>query len=458
MFGRSIVVQALQNQHYIDTTKGFPAGYHATISHLKRILPVTPSPRKKRIPRLSYTDNRNTGYFVSYRGPDGKPRKHKFGKVPRSEAVDAYEKWLAAHLQGVTPAPVKRGPRKLLEQISEPKSRGVTANILPGSLLQISSNFLTHEESRIRPEERERRPNTITQKQFNTRKHFVEDFLAFLNRQHGNGAVGRMKLADLVMEDVEAYNRLLVDSDFSDSQVRKRLQCIQGLIKRAGRPENGQQLLTWNWDSKDPCHGRRDQQIQIPTLEQMKLVLRECDDQRTAQVWLAIGCGFGQRDLSVIRVGDIDAISYDLRRPKTGLDRYGDTPRMVWVSLQRYLAKVPRPDGELIFLTERKRPLVHGNGSDSIQQWWARLRDSLGDAGKGLPGFYVLRTIGATEFGSRPGCSISAMRRWLGHSVSSAVADRYMRPVSPQTRAVVEWVRKALASGRADLSLPRQAK
>ena len=56
----------------------------------------------------------------------------------------------------------------------------------------------------------------------------------------------------------------------------------------------------------------------------------------------------------------------------------------------------------------------------------------------------MLRHLGATEFGSRLGCWIVAMKRWLGHSASSKMADPYMKPVSPEDREVVEWVRKRL--------------
>ena len=410
------------------------------------------SHRKKRIPQLSYTENRGTGYYVSYRDPEtDQPRKHRFGKIPRSQAIEQYQNWLAAHLKGETTPPIKRGPKKLVEQIGQKqKHETVNADIILGSLLQVCSNFLIYELSRIRAADGPRTQNTISQKQFNTRKQFAQEFMQFLNTRYGAGTVGRMKLAELAMEDIEGFNKMLVDSDFSDSQVRKRMQCIKSIIDRAGRPENGRQLLPWNWNSRDAYHGRPDKPIALPTLKQLKLVLRECDNQRTAMVWLGIGCGFGQRDLAAIRVGDIDGTSYDLRRPKTGIDRYGDTPKLVWNVVRQYLTSVPRSDGELMFLTQRGQPLVH-NDSDSVEQWWTRLRDSLGDVGAGLNGFYALRHLGATEFGSRPGCSIGDMRRWLGHSVSSSVADRYMRPVSPQTRAVVDWVRKCLQTGKADL-------
>jgi hypothetical protein len=125
---------------------------------------------------------------------------------------------------------------------------------------------------------------------------------------------------------------------------------------------------------------------------------------------------------------------------------------MVWDSLQKHLAEAKRRDGSRVFLTEREMPLVHDN-TDSVVLWWTKLRKKLDQDGEGLGGFYILRHLGATEFGSRNGCSIGAMRRWLGHSASSQMADIYMKPVSPENRAVVEWVRECLRTGKAELRI-----
>ncbi len=244
-----------------------------------------------------------------------------------------------------------------------------------------------------------------------------------------------MKLADLNMEDVEAYNRLLVEAAFSASQVSKRLQVVKAMIDRAGRPEHGWQLLARNWDSRDVAHGRPAEPRTLPALKQLELVLARCDRQKTAMVWMAIGCGFGQRDLAAVRIGRFDEQGYDLRRGKTGIERYGETPKMVWGTLQNHLADISRPEGERVFLTRKGMPLVHDKG-DSVTLWWTKLRAKLGDDGEGLGGFYTLRHLGATEFGSRAGCSIGAMKRWLGHSASSQVADVYNRS---HRRSVRSW-------------------
>ncbi|MCA9176051.1 MAG: site-specific integrase, partial [Planctomycetales bacterium] len=163
--------------------------------------------------------------------------------------------------------------------------------------------------------------------------------------------------------------------------------------------------------------------------------------------WMGIGLGFGQSDISNVRVGQIDEKGYDLRRRKTGIERFGETPPGVWEAIEEYLADTPRPDGELLFVTKNGKPVVHTR-SDGVLQWWQRLRESIGETKDTLGGFYTLRHLGATEYGSRSGCSIVAMKQWLGHSASSAMADRYMKPVPPEHRKLIEWVRSELTGRR----------
>jgi integrase len=266
-----------------------------------------------------------------------------------------------------------------------------------------------------------------------------------------------MMLADLSMEDVEEYNRAIVQAGYSSSQVTKRLQFVRAIIDRAGRPEHGGQVLSWNWNSRDVLHGKPAKKRQLPTLPQLKLVLKECGLREAALVWMAIGCGFGQRDLAAVRVGQVDKKSYDLRRGKTGIERYGETPLMVWNAVQAYLKQSKRSQGDLMFITGKGMPLVHDN-VDAVHQWWSKLIKRLGDSCKGMGGFYTLRHLGATEFGSREGCSIGAMKRWLGHSACSDMADIYMKPVSPENRSTVEWIRSALRTGKADLRMKAKPK
>lgn len=415
--------------------------------------------RKNRVPQLKYTEARNIGWHVSFRDPTtGTPRRHRFGMVSREEAEADYHQWVAPHLRGETPtSKPKRSRRKLDQQIAtpKPKSSGVAAEFVAGSLVHVTSGFLNYEESRVGAEDGVHRQGTITRKTFESRKQFTQEFLQFMNSRYGQGAVGRMMLADLSMQDVEAFNRLLVTANYSSSQVNKRMRLLKAIIDRAGRPEHGTQLLAWNWGSRDVSHGKPAEQRKLLTLTQLKLVLQHCDAQRRAMVWMAIGCGFGQRDLAQVRVEQFDKKSYDLRRSKTGIERYGETPPMVWRAIQDYLRESGRTGNKLMFITENGMPLVHGN-CDSVGLWWTRLRTKLGDDCEGMGGFYTLRHLGATEFGSRAGCSIGEMKRWLGHSASSQVADVYMKPVSPEDRPIIEWVQKCLKSGKAALKIGKK--
>ncbi len=315
--------------------------------------------------------------------------------------------------------------------------------MLSGCLLEVASGFLESEKLRTRSAHEPRRRGTITEPVHRDRKKHIRDFLEFLNAQHGSGAVGKLRLSDLTMEDIESYNRVLVKRGFSDSQVVKRLQLIKAVIDRAGRPEHGKQMLTWNWDSRDVSHGAPPSERMLPTRKQLLRMLRGTDLRGRVMIWLGIGLGFGARDLAAIRVGQIAKDAYDLRRGKTGVERYGITPPRVWHYVSLYQARAKRPTGQILFVTKNGVPLVQST-SNAVTQWWDKLRRRVGESKTTLPGFYTLRHLGATEFGSRPGASISEVRRWLGHAAGSDVADTYMRPVGPEYKDVVLWVRKQL--------------
>ncbi len=162
----------------------------------------------------------------------------------------------------------KRRParRSHLEESSTCKTEAsdVTAEGIEGNLVHIITGFLNYEETRVGANDGVRRKGTITRKTFETRKQFAQEFLQFLNYRYGQGAVARMMLADFTMQDVEAFNRLLVTVDYSSSQVNKRLRLVKAIIDRAGRPEHGSHLLSWNWMSRDVSHGKPAKRRKLP--------------------------------------------------------------------------------------------------------------------------------------------------------------------------------------------------
>lgn len=396
---------------------------------------------RQRIPKLRFTTWRKLGWHVTYR--DRKtdiPRKHLFNIREREREAEArllYHAWILENLGGNDSGkyPTKVQPAKKLR---------LTGKALSGSLLEVASSLKESERLRIRKPDEPRRRGTIAAPVFRDRAKIIRDILEFLNARHGTGAVSRMRLVDLTMDDVEAFNQHVVNAGFSDSQVGKRLQIIKAIIDRAGRPEHGRQMLTWNWDSRDVAHGTPTPERPLPAVSLLKKMLAGADLRGKTMIWLGIGLGLGAKDLAVVHVGQLDKDAYDLRRSKTGVERYGVTPPLVWAYVSKYQTEARRPTGQLLFVTRTGVPLVHPKGN-AVTQWWDKLRTKVGLSKETLPGFYTLRHLGATEFGSRPGTSIGDVKRWLGHSSSSDMADVYMRPVRPEFKKVVEWVRTELS-------------
>lgn len=400
--------------------------------------------RRKRVPKLTFLSSQGVGWCVSYRDPEtGLPTRHRFGireKEREPEAQLLYHAWVLEHLGGDN---VRSYPTKVARK---PKS-APNPKLLSGSLLEIATGLIDSERIRSRKDDAPRRRGTIAPKVFGDRKKQIRDFLTFLNERHGVGAVARMRLVDLSMEDVEAYNQDIAGKGYSASQVAKRLQLVKAIVDRAGRPEHGRQILSWNWNSRDVAHGAPTKERPFPTVQQLRRLLGTADLRGQTMIWLGLGLGLGARDLAAIRVGQITPDRYDLRRGKTGVDRYGETPSIVWAHVFRYQTVEHRKDGQLLFVTRRGVPVVHAN-SNAVTQWWHKLRLKAGESKDTFPGFYTLRHLGATEFGSRPGASIGDVRRWLGHAAGSDMADVYMRPVRPEYQKLINWLRRRLLSER----------
>lgn len=393
---------------------------------------------RQRIPKLRYTSNRGIGWHVSYRDHSTRhSKRHRFGIEERErepEARTRYHAWLVRHLDG-------NNTQAHATNAKPPVGRTGNTKMLSGSILEIASGLIESERTRVRSIGEPRRRGSLAAPVFRDQKKQIRDFLEFLNERHGAGSVSRLRIADLSMEDIEAYNASI--KSFSASQVAKRMQLVKAIIDRSGRPEHGRQVLAWNWDSRDVAHGKSTKEREFPTLNQLRRLLLASDLRGKTMIWLGIGLGLGARDLAVIRAGQISQDQYDLRRPKTGVERYGETPYFVWLYVSKYQVEQKREPGQLLFVTRNGLPLVQYS-SNAVTQWWAKLRARIAKQHETIPGFYTLRHLGATEFGSHRGASIGDVKRWLGHSASSRMADLYMRPVKPEYREIVNWIRNKL--------------
>ncbi|TWT44335.1 hypothetical protein RAS1_07480 [Phycisphaerae bacterium RAS1] len=82
--------------------------------------------------------------------------------------------------------------------------------VLSGSVLENASGLLDAEAARSRKGNEPRRRGTIAAPVFRVSNKQVKDFLVFINGEQRAGAKVRMRLADLKMEDTEAYGRAVV--------------------------------------------------------------------------------------------------------------------------------------------------------------------------------------------------------------------------------------------------------
>lgn len=179
---------------------------------------------RQRIPKRRFTAWRKLGWHVAFGDrATGSPRKHLFNIREREREAEArllYDAWVLEHLgESANQAhPTRDKPRI---------RRAVTSNMLSGSLLEIASGLIESQRARARTDGGPHRRGTITARVFTDRKKHIHDFLEFLNDGHGKGAVSRLRLADLSMEDIEAYNRHIAERGYSASQVAKRIQLVK---------------------------------------------------------------------------------------------------------------------------------------------------------------------------------------------------------------------------------------
>lgn len=104
-------------------------------------------------------------------------------------------------------------------------------------------------------------------------------------------------------------------------------------------------------------------------MKQLQKLLAATELRGKTWIWLGIGLGLGPKDLAVIRVGQITKESYDLRRAKTDVERYGETPPLVWTLVKKYRAAAKRTAGQLLFVTRNGEPLVYVF-TNAVTQWW----------------------------------------------------------------------------------------
>lgn len=214
----------------------------------------------------------------------------------------------------------------------------------------------------------------------------------------------------------------------------------------------------------------------FPSIETVQKLLGLMDLQQRTWFWMALGMGFHQNDLGRGTPGHFKKGShyqmeyFDMPRHKTNeqFEREGAIPPLVKAYLEEFLKQNPRKDDDLLFVTRFGNPyaydidktedemangtMTHGPSktstrrADNFGQEWRALRKDAAITDKLWPGgdFYGLRHLGATIYGDRAGVSLLDVRKFLGQSERSLVADNYLHNVPLEARPVIDWLTSLL--------------
>jgi integrase len=169
--------------------------------------------------------------------------------------------------------------------------------------------------------------------------------------------------------------------------------------------------------------------------------------QLAGMIWLGINAGFGNTDVSRLKLSNLDLEGgwLNLHRSKTGIDRRCPLWPETIKALKAAIKARPTPkrpeDSELVFVTK------YGQGwdSSSLSSEMKKLRDEAGIEGKGK-GFYALRhmlqTIGDE---SKNFIAVSAI---MGHA-DGTISGHYREKISDEALLEVSnHVRKWLLAGK----------
>ena len=407
--------------------------------------------KKRRIPKLSTKPEPGTlRYYASFRGPDGKPKRKRFTKDP-NESELAYHRWVIENYD------------QSARIIAGDHDAG-NANF-DQSLPVIANAFIQHEKQRVRSDEARRAKGTISLRAFDDNRRQVVNILRWC-KDRFKDRLSRTPFSELMTETDYESMMLHFVKRLSDSQINKHRQRFWAIVRFARRAPFRVRCSFGPEDVRAFGGTETRKQRQMPTIDMIQRVLAAATERERLWIWMGLGLGFGNDDLAHARPLHFDSNSYDMRRGKTGLPRYGSMRPMVWLHMQEYLKEFPRNETELLFITSKGNPVVwvraktedelkYGTSTsgpsefpykrcDSLSQAWNKLKKRAGLT-EWKEGFYLWRHLGATAYASQPGIGIAQLRTFLGHGKSD-VADEYMKPLTPEIKDVVQWVNQMLDS------------
>ena len=307
--------------------------------------------RRNRIPKLSRKPDASGRYCISFRDAHGKPCRVRFQRT-RDESERDYRRWIRANYG------------RDREEAAEPPSEKAASEPEIGTTLKaIIAAYIAAEHQRVRTDDAERTQGTVGIAEYWDIRHQALKIGLWAKEHFGNRfeTVAFGSLMDIADYDAMMLH-FIQNLRYAKTRVNKIRRRFWDMVRFAkGRPFR-QQLPFLRDEVKKYGGGEKKRERDIPSVEVIRKVLATADTEERAWIWLAVGCAFGQDDLSKCRPLHFDTESYDLRRGKTGVERYGTMRPMAWSHLRRFLAANPRKPDDLLFVTrtgKADRPQTH---------------------------------------------------------------------------------------------------
>lgn len=213
-------------------------------------------------------------------------------------------------------------------------------------------------------------------------------------------------LSELDLEQYRNETLLLPKSDktgrkISTHTARARLSTVKQMTKW-GYQTKLIETLPRNLDGFSKVK-HKTVEVQTFSRKEIELLYTNANERMKCWMLLALNCGYGQKDIADMRVGEISLMSRRIRRNRSKTKVLTD--HKLWpitIELLKQTGRFEAGLNERVFLSRFGRPLVSEDyrndkllRSDGIRTMFEKLRMKVGlEAGRG---FYTLRKTAATE-------------------------------------------------------------
>ena len=226
-----------------------------------------------------------------------------------------YRTWLRTNYRQIAPA--------VNEEMAEepPDVKGAVKTAMPSVVVA----YLDYQKGRVRPEDINRTRGLIELSEFEAIKGQVLLIARWAKERY---AIRFREAPFETLFTANDYNQMMQSfgkAGYSQSTIFKLVARFWQFVRWATNPPFTQRLRFERGQVDRFGSLKAAQEWEIPSVDVLQRILVSASLRFRVMIWMAIGCGFGNDDLSRVMPLHFDAQDYDLRRGKTGVPRSGRT-------------------------------------------------------------------------------------------------------------------------------------